>query len=159
MTVAGKKIALKTVAGPKELNIRVISFHVPVGPQNSAVLQRVLAATKIVPIISECNVEMTMGAEIKAIAMDRGLIVQHLSLNPIKQSAMTNLSASKGYLFLIKKIKHTIIASRSVLDRYASHMAWSHVSVSSSRTILQLKLVNSAVRNPEKISLACLHLN
>ena len=79
VTAAGKKIALKTVAGHKEPNIQVISFHVPWGPQNSAVPQRVLAVTKIVPIISECNVEMTMGAEIKAIAMDRGLIVQRLS--------------------------------------------------------------------------------
>ena len=99
VTVAGKKTALKTAAGPNGPNIRVISFHVPLGPQNSAVPQRVLAATKIVPIISVCNVEMTMGAEIKAIAMGRGLIVQRLSLNQIKQSAMKNLSAFKGYLF------------------------------------------------------------
>ena len=73
MTVAGKKTALKTAAGPNGPNIQVISFHVPLGPQNSAVPQRVLAATKIVPIISVCNVEMTMGAEIKAIEMDKGL--------------------------------------------------------------------------------------
>ena len=157
MTVAGKKIALKTVAGPKELNIRVISFHVPLGPQNSAVPQRVLVATKIVPIVSVYNVEMTMGAEIKAIVMDRGLIVQRLSQT--KQIVMKNLSASNGYLFLIQISKHTLIDSRSVQDRYVSHMTWSHSRVSISQMIPQLKLLNSAVRNLEKISLVCPHLN
>ena len=94
--VAGKKIALKIAAGPKEPNIQEISCLLPVGPQNSAVPQRVLAATGIAPIILECYAEMTMGAEIEAIAMGRGLIVQCLSLNQTKPFAMKNLSASKG---------------------------------------------------------------
>ena len=80
-------------------------------------------------------------------------------LKPNKTICNEEFVCFQGVLILIQIIKHTMIASRSVLDQYVLHMAWSHASVSRSPMIPQLKHVNSVVRNLEKISLVCPHLN